>query len=282
MILGLDYASIDSNAKPDLAAARAVGVRFAIVRAAYAAWTDPTPARDRDAIRAAGLTFGAYLFPLLGASHPTPEEQVKIALDGAELIPGRDLPLALDIEFPGGLGRTRTEAAAWIARAVQAVRQETGALPMIYSSQRVLDGADSDALAGAADDAIRGCPLWLARYPYAARRPAVLSPAGTSPPVPRVAGDADNWWAWQYQGDALQLPGFTATVDLDRWNPLTKGARGGRVAWAQRRLRMAEGLPAVWDDTMDDVVRYWQAIQGLEPDGVVGPATFAALAAVRV
>lgn len=281
MILGVDYASVDGNARPDLAAARAAGIRFAFIRAAYAAWQDPTCARDRDAIRAAGMTLGAYLFPLMAASNPSPEVQVKAALAGASLIPGKDLPLVLDIEFPQGLagaGRTRPEAAAWIARAVAAVRQETGVDPMIYSSQRVLDGTDGDALAGAADDAIRGCPLWMARYPYKTRIPAVLSPNGSGPPVPRVAGDADDWHCWQYQGDAVHLPGFSATVDLDRWNPLRRGVRGARVLWAQRRLRIAEGTPAVWDDAMDGVVMEWQARHGLEPDGIIGPGTFASLA----
>lgn len=282
MILGLDYASVDNDRPPDLAAARAAGVRFAIIRAAYAAWQDPTCARDRDAICAAGLTFGAYMFPLLGASNPPPETQVKVALTGAELIPGRDLPLVLDIEFPRGLagtGRTRTEAAAWIGRAVQAVRSETGVDPMIYSSQRVLDGSDGTALAGAVNEAIRGCPLWLARYPYRTRIPAVTgeqAAALPAPPVPHVAGDADDWWCWRYQGDALQLPGFSSTVDLDRWNPLRRGARGARVSWAQRRLGLAE--TGAWDPETEAAVIALQLDRGLVADGIVGPATFAALA----
>jgi len=207
-----------------------------------------------------------------------------VALDGAGLIPGRDLPLVLDIEFPKGLAgadHTRAEV-AWIGRAVAAVRSLTGVDPMIYSSARVLDGTDSDALAGAADQAVRGCPLWLARSPYKTRTPAVLSPDLTAPPVPRVAGDPDNWCCHQYQGDAVRAPGFSATVDLDRWNPLAKGARGARVTWAQRRLRIAEGASAVWDGAMDDVVRNWQAVHGLDPDGTVGPVTFAALAWVKL
>lgn len=284
MILGLDYASVDANQRPDLTAARAAGIRFAILRASYAEWPDPTLQRDRNAIRGAGLTFGAYMFPVMGHSHPPPEQQVRVAVQSAGLIPGRDLPLVLDLEFPKGIaatGRTRTEIGEWIGRAVAAIRRDTGVDPMIYSSARVLDGDDRDALVGAADLAIAGCPAWCARYPFATRRPAVLDQRVghlQAPPVPKALGDTDAWWVHQYAGDALGVPGFTSTVDLNRWNPLRRGAKGTRVLWVQRRLRMVEGRPAVWDDAMDDVVTHWQAVHGLEPDGIIGPATFSALA----
>lgn len=281
MILGVDYGAVDGNRPPDLTAARRAGVRFVILRAVYGTTPDPHCARDRDAVRSAGLTFGAYLFPLMGASNPPAETQVKAALASAALIPGKDLPLVLDIEFPRGLagtGRTRTEVAEWIGRAVTAIREQAGCEPLIYSSARVLDGTDGDALAGAANEAIAGCPLWLARYPFRTKIPAVLGIDVAAPPVPAVAGDPDGWWAHQYQGDAVQLSGFSATVDLNRWNPLRRGARGARVAWVQRRLGMAEGTPGVWDDAMEAVVVAFQLDRGLVADGVVGPATFAALA----
>lgn len=283
MILGCDYAAVDGNAKPDFAAARGAGLRFAVVRAAYGIEPDPTCARDRDAIRAAGLVFGAYLFLVAELSAPHPEQQVRAAVRAAGLIPGRDLPLAIDVEFPrvlSGTDRSRGELGAWIGRAVTAARTETGADPIVYSSARVLSGTDTDALAGEADEVIRGLPLWLARYPFKTRIPSVTGGQAAAlppPPVPRVAGDADDWWIHQYQGDALGLPGFTRTVDLNRWNPLRRGARGARVARVQRQLGMAEGTPAVWDDAMDAAVREFQSRHGLEPDAIIGPATFAAL-----
>ena len=278
MILGVDYAAPDGNHPPDFTAARAAGVRFAIVRAAYGASPDPTCARDRDAIRAAGLVFGAYLFPLMGASNPPPETQVKAALSSAHLIPGKDLPLVLDIEFPHGLGRTRTEIAAWIGRAVEAVRDQAGCDPMIYSSARVLDDSDTDTLAGAANDVIKGCPLWLARYKYREWVPAMTSSEIPPPPVPDVAGDADNYWIHQFQGDALRMPGFSNTVDLNRWNRLCLGAQGARVAWVERKLKLVDGEPSAWDDAMDAAVVAFQLHTGLVADGVIGPRTFAALA----
>lgn len=284
MMLVVDYASVDDPGKPDFAAAYRAGIRAAIVRGAYGAWPDPV-ALHRDAIRSAGMTYGSYLFLVAHQSAPTPEDQVAAFLKQAGLIPGKDLPPALDIEFPRGIaatGRSRSELGAWTGRAVAALRKETGVDPIAYSSARVLDGDDADALAGAANEAIRGCPLWLARYPYASRRPAVLAPDIPPPPVPKVAGDADDYCAHQYQGDALGVPGFSSTVDLSRWNVLRKGAHGARVAWAQRRLRMADGTPAVFDDAMESAVREFQAAHGLEVDGIVGVRTWAALAWVRV
>jgi len=152
-------------------------VRFAILRASYSTHPDLTCARDRDAVRAAGLVFGAYLFPVTDVGAPDPEEQIEIYLASAGLIPGRDLPPVLDLEWPRGFaatGRTRVGIGAWIARAVAAIRQAVGVNPLVYSSARVLDGPDVGALAGAANTVITGCPAWCApadhRLPRAAAR----------------------------------------------------------------------------------------------------------------
>lgn len=286
---GIDYASVDGNKPPDLAAAKAAGLRFAIVRGSYSTWQDPTCSRDRAAIRAAGLTFGAYLFPVMNAGAPTPEEQVRQFLQHAELEPSRDFAGVLDLEWPGGIaktGKTRIEIANWIRRAVAEFEHRTGCKPIVYSSARVLDGNDTDSLAGAADRMVFGCPAWCARYPFKTRIPAVTNDATVDalprPPVPRALGDADGWWIWQYQGDAIHLPGFSATVDMDEFNLLRHGAKGTRVSWVQRRVGVVEGTPGVWTDAMDDAVKSFQQEKGLVADGVIGPATFAALTWVPV
>jgi len=277
----IDYAAIDGNRVPDLARAKAAGLRGAIVRAAYSTWPDVTCARDRAAIRDAGLVFGAYLMPVTNRGAPDPEEQVRVYLANACLIPGRDFAPVLDLEWPHGIaatGRSRDELAVWISRARAAVRKATGVDPIVYSSARVLDGSDTDALAGAADEAIRGCPAWCARYPFRTRIPAVTDHSALAPPpVPRALGDADAWWIHQYQGDAIQLPGFSATVDLDRFNMLRRGARGTRVAWVQRRIRMSACAAGIWDAAMDAAVEAWQRSRGLVADRVIGPVSFAAL-----
>lgn len=279
MILGIDYASVDSNARPNLAAAKSVGLRFAFVRASYDAWSDPTAARDRDAIRAAGLVFGAYLFPIVGHD---PERQVHAFYVGAGLVKGRDFPPVLDIEFPGGIektGKTRAEIADWLARARRALENAFGCTPIIYSSARVLDGEDEDCLHGAANDALRGCPLWLSRYPFKAHLAPQFGATLAPPPVPAIGGDADAWWMHQFQGDAVQFPGFTSTVDVNRFNLLAADAKGSRVRWLQERLAMPELLHnGAFDVETQTWLQAFQQRLGLDADGVVGPATFAALA----
>jgi GH25 family lysozyme M1 (1,4-beta-N-acetylmuramidase) len=275
-MLGVDYASVDGDSRPSLAAAKAAGLRFAFIRASYSTWADPTCARDRDAIRAAGLTFGAYLFPVTDHGAPEPEEQVAAFVRGAGLDRDRDFAPVIDLEWPGGIaktGRSRAELAIWIEGALHAIYQAYGCEPIVYSSARVLDGNDADGLGGAASKLLADCPLWLARYPFRTHLEPQLGAVLTPPPVPATLGDADGWWMHQFQGDAVHFPGFTSTVDVDRFNMLGAGAKGSRVAWLQRRLNVIEDG---FGPGTEAAVKTLQAKCGLAVDGVVGPATFAA------
>lgn len=293
-MIGVDYASVDGNARPDFTAARTAGCRFAIVRGAYGTYRDPVVARDRDAIRSSGLVFGAYLFPRIAIDQSPPEVQVSaFAAAIGPLMPG-DLPPTIDVEFPRGItatGLTRSEILAWIRRAVRALRTRYGIAPMIYTSARVWDGSDSDALDAdmlvPAPDLLE-CPLWLARYRYATRKPAVGATAGeraiigtiADPPVPEAWG-LGNVWIHQFQGDSVLFPGFTATVDVNRFITLGRGSTGARVLWAQRRLGIYEGTPGVYDEITDGAVRAFQVERALAVDGVIGPRTFSHLAWCR-
>ena len=93
--------------------------------------------------------------------------------------------------------------------------------------------------------------------------------------VPRPWGDATNWWIHQYQGDALGLPGFTGTVDMNRFATTAPGARGDRVKWMQRRLGIAQS--GAFDATTEAALRAFQATNGVAATGVVDLATFALL-----
>jgi hypothetical protein len=217
-----------------------------------------------------------------------PEAQVAAFVKGAGLIPHKDFAPVLDIEFPNGIsktGKTREQLATWIDKCVSELRQQYGCNPIIYSSARVLDGADTDCLAGAANKAIQGCPLWLSRYPFKTRLPMQNGVDIAAPPVPLVGGDSDAWWFHQWQGDAILFPGFSATVDVDRFNLLTsKSSPGARIRWVQGRIKIL-GAPTAgplnvtgsWDPDTDHAVKAYQTSRGLVSDGVVGPATFAAL-----
>lgn len=290
-MIGVDYASVDQNIRPDTSAAKAAGVGFAVIRGSYSDWADPTWRRDADAWRAAGVPVGGYLFPVLSE---LPAPQVAAFDRGSDLGPG-DLPPVLDVEFPGGIAKTglsRDELLKRVLDFVKAMQDRFSVAPMIYTSARVWDGEDADALDadrhgfGALHSTMKECPLWLARYPYKTRIQAVGDTAEERkvvdalpwPTVPKAWGDQGNVWIHQYEGDAVKLAGFSATVDLNRFRTLRHGDSGERVRWLQRRLKMAEGTPGVFDDATDDAVREFQARAGLVADGIVGVMTFARVA----
>ena len=286
MYLGIDVASVDENKNIDWAAARAAGCQYAIIRGTYIKWADPTWRNEADRARAAGLTVGAYLFPVLNVTAPPPEEQVTAFRQAVGPLSSKDLPPTLDVEFSHGVaatGRTRGQLLAWIRAAVVALKGGYGVAPIIYTSARVWDGEDTDSLdvdgQGVPTPELVECPLWLARYPYKTGINAVTEQAKVEalqlPPVPKAWVDATNVWIHQYQGDAKKLPGFSSIVDLNRFFHLSQGAKGERVRWLQRKLKISvDGDFGV--NTHEAVIGFQREHQ-LEADGVVGPSTFAGL-----
>ena len=294
-MIGVDYASVDGNERPDIVKVKtAIGCAFAIIRGSYKTWTDPTAKRDTAAWRAANIPVGVYAFPDMTKGGATPADQIQALARSGAVMDG-DIPPTLDVEFPGGIartGRTRAELLAWILEAVMEMRRVFGCSPMLYTSARVWDGEDADALDadhndfGTLNPTLAECPLWLARYPFKTGIQAIGDTADERklveslpwPPVPKAWGDQGNVWIHQYQGDAIKLNGFSATVDLNRFRMLRHGDTGERVCWLKRRLCLAEGMPGVFDDALDDAVREFQRREGLVSDGVVGPRTFARIA----
>ena len=288
-MFGVDYASVDGNNPPDWAAAKASGLTFVIARGAYGVYHDPIMPRDWDAIRRAGLVRGAYLFLRYMKDGVTPEDQVK-AFEAA--IPGgfasTDFAPALDVEFPGGLaatGMTAAEAIAWTTRAWRAMVDTFGVAPMIYTSARVWA---EDLHNPMIQELLESAP-WLAKpWPWAVRSPARLRWPYTGgdfdPTVPPMWG-RQNWWIHQYQGDALRCPGFTATVDLNRFHDLACGETSTRVTWMLRRLGPIERIDPMQAATFDAFtatrVREFQRAWHLVDDGIVGVRTFAALSWCR-
>lgn len=293
LYLGVDIASVDGNAPVNWLFAAKSGVRFAFFRGSYRMWSDPTFAREAKRARDAGVTVGAYLFPTF-ADSVSIGSQIEAFAKAADVKAGRDLPPVLDVEFPGGIkatGNTRTELLGDIVEFVIEMRARFGCSPMIYTSARVWDGEDDDALNADEELAsepdlvreLRACPLWLARYPFKTRIEAIGDDANEKPrvealplpPVPKAWG-LENVWIHQYQGDAVRMPGFSSTVDLNRFFDLRIADNGPRVAWVQSKLALkTDGSFGV---LTDDAVRKFQKQRALVADGVVGPKTFAALA----
>lgn len=258
--LGVDIASIDGNRSINWIKAKAeTGVTFAFLRGAYGTWPDPTWLAEAQNARDAGLTVGAYLFPLPGPANPPVVEQVRAFAAAVKLQP-LDFAPVLDVEFPHGIsgtGLNRDGLCQWLTDAIIALRDAYGCWPILYTSTRVWDGNDTDCLDGPMGLPISECPTWLAKYAWKTGIPWTASP-GPTPTAPK-AWHGQGPFVHQFQGDARQLPGFSATVDMNAFvPPLSPASR----AWVDRRT---------------DDVHAFQRDRGLVADGVVGVKTFAAL-----
>lgn len=290
MILGIDTAAVAGNKTIDWTAAKAAGLSFAFLRSNWGDQQDTMFAREWDRIRDAGLVRGAYLFLRYqqgGKKAPAPGDQARAMIKTLGPLQPGDLPPALDLEFPGAgrseTGMTVQECLDWAMNARNVLHDGYGVEPMLYTSARVW----RDDLGNVGWDGLSCCPLWLARYPFKSGQ-AVRAGAAfdgiAAPPVPPPWGDADNWWIHQYQGDATGFPGFpTGNVDMNRFNPIFKGASGERVKWVQKRLGyQPANISGKFDETTDTDVRAFQSLHELVADGIVGPRTFAYLASQKV
>jgi GH25 family lysozyme M1 (1,4-beta-N-acetylmuramidase) len=271
VIWGLDYASVDGNGTPDLGRAWPSGklkMGFLYVRAAWGTYQDPDMATGRDLATKERIPFGAYLFlryPELGHPAPSPEEQAgAFASALGDKRPG-EMPPVVDIEFPGKRGRvdtgmTAAQALDWAVRAVSYLEARYGCVG-VYTSERVW----REDLGNAAAPLLAGCPLWV-KTPYwrGPRQPADWDHTGDVP-VPQPWHGAA--WIQQFQGDAIGVPGFRGTVDLNRFLVATDNPVDPRHTWIAARLKGKA--------TAD-----FQRSVGLQADGVIGPRTFAALCEV--
>lgn len=283
MILGIDCAAVDGNLKPAWAVAKASGpIRFAFLRGAYGDAPDAAFPREWPALGAAGVTRGAYLFlrfPRVGHPAPArPRAQVDAFVDTVGVLTHRDFPPTLDLEFEHGrraTGLTVGESLAWVLEAWEQLKAAYGAPPLVYTSARVW----REELDDVAAPRLAESPLWVAKpWPWAVRTPAHRDAAAFTggafePEVPSPWGS--QWFIHQYQGDALGFPGFSSTVDVNRFRAIPPGATGDHVAWLQRRLRIPTS--GVFDVATRSAVIAHQIAQGLVPDGIVGPRTFASL-----
>lgn len=287
MIFGVDAASAGVKKEVSWSRTKAeTPASFALLRAAWGVKPDAIFPREWDRARAAGLVRGAYLFLRFrtrkNGAAPSPAAQAKamVAALAGRIDRGRDLPPALDVEFPGEGAKETQLTPAQLLDGVRVswkiLADEYGVAPLIYTSRRVWkeDLADQPA-----PDLVES-PLWLARYPFK-EGPAVRDPVRVTkvaPAVPPPWGDAQSWFIHQYQGDAVAVPGFAPTekVDMNRFHAVTRGDRGDNVRWIQRRLGMATASGII-DDATDAALRAFQGKKGLTVDGVIGPKTFAAL-----
>lgn len=271
----VDYAKVDGNETPNLEAFKAAGGVGAIVRLTWGTLVDSTVARDRQRIEDADLTFGAYAYvraPKPGAPVPRPKEQLRVACAALGKLHRANLPLTIDVEEDGST-LSPIQLHEWYHEAWRFSADEYGVAPIEYTSARYQREVLHDIPPGEMDQS----PLWLAWYPIKERSPAVLDQSGfADPPIPAAWGDHDNAWLHQDQGDARGVPGFSSTVDVDRFRLLRQGARGDRVRWVQKRLP-GVGVDGAFAGETARGLESFQRREGLEVDHVVGLRTFARL-----
>jgi hypothetical protein len=284
MSIGADWGAIDDNRNPNLVAARAAGVTFGIRKLYQSPYGgDVGFAAEWAAMRAADIVRGCYLFPDLRPTAIPARAQVDAA--AAELaraggLAADDMAPAMDVEFPGGkLPRRIYEIVSFLEDFARAMFDVFGCWSIVYTSQRVWDGSDTDALRAPHSWIPDRCPLWVkTAYVRSARQPVAGAPMGRPRmPLAWAASSSPGAWINQFQGDAIGVPGFTSTVDVNRWLFLSRATAtaedAGRVAWVQRKLGVATSA-GTWDDATEAAVR---ELQGEHADGIIGPHTFALL-----
>jgi peptidoglycan hydrolase-like protein with peptidoglycan-binding domain len=283
--LGVDYYGLETATPPDFNKAYAGGIRYAICKAVNgrpvragqkAPYLDPAWARDKDRITAAGLIRGAYLFlcyPRKGFYTPEPETQAQAFVDYVQLT-SKDFVPQFDVEEASDVLNAQ-EMYDWTLRCATALGLAYKAMPGMYTSNRVW----KENLGSHSAGGLLPCPLWLAKpWPWPVRSPAHLTGMPASPTL--IPQWGNQWWIYQYQGDALKVPGFASTCDLNSFNVLSKGAKSDTVAWAQRRLPEIK-VDGDFGPATDAAVKTFQTANKLVSDGVIGPATFACLSWVK-
>jgi lysozyme len=281
MLKGIDVSN--NNGAVDWAAVAGSGVAYAFLKASEGtSFVDVFYASNRTAARASGIKVGAYHFARPGQSGP--EQQAEHFLSIAHPQAG-DLFPTLDLEDHGGLPTARVQR--WTAGFLRAVEREVGVKPIIYSGPYFWRSR-----VGNADFSTH--PLWLAQY--------------TTSKNADVPGAWPSYAIWQYTSDGT-VPGVHGRCDLNRcedgalealtigevrpqgmFPELHPGARSPEVAELKRALRAyfkANRGRTKARFTMDTTygpqtvlaVQDFQTAHGLDPDGVVGELTWAAVEA---
>lgn len=278
--IGIDTASVDENGNPDWTRAVALGhLRFVGIRAAEGTTPDPSYPTYRRQLDAQAIPNFPYLRLVPG--HSTPESQVMIALASVTGVLNETyFPLALDIEGERR-GLTAPQWRDWVVRGAFAVRDSIGVYPLIYTSRTYW--ADPDGMNGLPAPGLIHCLGWWKFWPYPVDADAVYDPATVDqlhpPPVPAPWGS--QWGIQQYQGDAVNYPGFRSTVDMNRLHIVREGDIGDTVKWIQRRLKNLV-IDGIFGPRTAEAVRSFQTSKRITADGIVGLDTMQRLAWVRL
>lgn len=266
--IGSDVASVDGlGLSPSW---QASGQAFVGLRASYGTAPDSRHAMYAAELDRLGIARFSYLFLRFGDNVGTPEAQADAAI-GVIGAPNRAyFTPVVDLEMSGARpkGWTDEQALDWFLRAWRRMKAAFGADPGVYTSDVVW--VDPAQLGNPSCPEIKNAWSWTKYWPFPVRTQAVYSPAIVSAlPMPKVAPVFDEAWVMQqYQGDALNYPGYIGTCDLNRVHAWKVGDTGGTVRWIQRKLRIvADGN---FGPKTESAVKAFQTMSGLAADGIAG------------
>jgi len=273
--IGIDIAAVDGNGTPDWNRARADGrLRYVGLRAAYGSSPDTWYPTYRTQLDAIGVPNFAYLF--LRANVDTPELQAQRLLAAVGTLNNHYFPPAIDVEGDRN-GLTATEWLDWVIRAKRLVQAAIGVPPLLYSAHTYwIDPAGMNSLPA---PELSDCTPWPKYWPFPVHSLAQYDPAVVDKlaPPPGLPPCGNAWIIQQFQGDAIGYPGFKSTVDMNRVNVQRQGDSGDSVRWVQRRL---PGLTVdgIFGPKTAEVVKAFQTLKRITPDGIVGLDTTQLLA----
>lgn len=271
----------------DFVKARAAGFTFGFVKLYQAPYgADGGFAKAWPKVLEAGITRAPYIFPDYRPNAATVMVQVNAAwaafVAAGGWSPG-DMAVGVDVEFPGGkLPQSIPGIIAFLEDFVTAVKTVFGCWPIIYTSARVWDGTDTDALRGPTSWVPTKCDLWdKTAYIRAAGQPdpGYVPTGRPKMPVAWTKPNSPGCFINQYGGDVVQEPGFSATIDTNRF--LTLGRLNATAEDAGRINSIAAKLGVVtngvWTDELDAKLRAFQASFGGDADAIIGVITYARL-----
>ncbi|MGL4498730.1 MAG: GH25 family lysozyme [Planktothrix sp.] len=250
-IRGIDVS--DYQPKVDWQAVARSGISFAIIKSTEGeSFVCQVFAQYWEQAKANGLIRGAYHF---FRPDSDPIKQAYHFLKTVKLQDG-DLPPVLDIETMGTVD-TKTlcdRAAQWI----DVMEKETGFRPIIYTYPGFWQKLNTTRFSD--------YPLWIAHY--------------TTAEQPIIPGGWKTWVFWQFT-DQGQVEGISGGVDVNLFESIRRGDKGGKVEKIQTLLKNQGHDPGILDGSFGNgtetaLIKFQQKKQ-LQADGVAGLKTWTAL-----
>ncbi len=255
----------------DWAAVANSGIYYAFAKATEGeTFVDPTFATNWATMRSAGVIRGAYHFFRPGKNPLTQANNFLKTINST--LDGSDLPPVLDLEVLDGLAASAVldRASQWL----KAIEAATGRKPIIYTFPVFWE----ERLGNPTQ--LVNYPLWIANF------------GSQTPYLP----SAWKNWAFHQFSESGVIKGIQGNVDLNQFNGdhdalqkllpskilLRQGATGQVVVELQQKLRASGfdigNLDGDFGPKTKTAVIAFQKARGLSADGIVGPATWAALA----